>query len=248
MSTLLCRVKAGALPRHVAIIMDGNGRWASARGLPPAAGHQAGAHAAERLIRFVSSRLDIPFLTLFAFSSENWQRPRTEVDDLMDLLARFIEEKLPEFRDAGIRLRVIGDVRRLPGELQSLVRRAMEQTKGGMGLGLTVALGYGSRDEIAEAARRAAQDAVAGRLSCDAIDEAVLAARLATSELPDPDLILRTSGEMRLSNFLLWQSAYAELAFPETLWPDFTPAQLLAVIEDYQRRHRRFGRREGEAS
>lgn len=244
MATLLGRVQAGALPTHVAIIMDGNGRWAAARGLSRAVGHQAGACAAERLIRFVAERVSIPFLTLFAFSSENWGRPKAEVDDLMDLLAGFIEDRLPEFRDGGIRLRVVGETGRFPGPLQALVRRATEETRNGERLTLTVALSYGSRIELAVAARRAAQDVCEGRLALSDLDEGALAARLETVGLPDPDLIVRTSGEMRLSNFLLWQAAYAELYFTDTLWPDFRPAEFLSAIADYQKRDRRFGRTE----
>lgn len=242
MATLLGRVQAGALPTHVAIIMDGNGRWAAARGLSRAAGHQAGACAAERLIRFVVERVPIPFVTLFAFSSENWDRPKAEVDDLMDLLAGFIEDRLPEFRDGGIRLRVVGETARLPASLEALVRRAAEETRDGKRLTVTIALSYGSRHELAVAARRAAQDVCEGRLALSDLDERALAARLETAELPDPDLILRTSGEMRLSNFLLWQAAYAELYFTDTLWPDFCPAEFLAAVADFQRRDRRFGR------
>jgi undecaprenyl diphosphate synthase len=241
MKPLLQRVKERPLPRHVAIIMDGNGRWATARGLPRTAGHQAGAHATERLIRFVGERLGLEYVTLFAFSSENWQRPRDEVDFLMDLLERFIEEKLREFTEAGIRLRVIGDVGSLPDALRRLVARAVEQTAGGSNLCLTIALSYGARQELVRACARIVEEAVRGGLEVANLTEEDISSRLFTAGVPDPDLIIRTSGEMRLSNFLLWQSAYAELWFTDVLWPDFSPAELVRAIDDFQRRQRRYG-------
>lgn len=246
MTTLLERVKEGVTPRHVAIIMDGNGRWAEARGLPRTAGHQAGALAAERLIRFLGARLEIPYLTLFAFSSENWSRPQPEVAFLMELLNDFIRSRLAEFVEAGIRLRVIGDLSRVPAALRREVDGALAATARNDRLRLTIALSYGGRQEIVAAARRIAADAAAGRLCPEAIDERVFAEYLETSDVPDPDLVIRTSGEERLSNFLLWQSAYAELHFSRALWPDFTPAEFLKVLEEYQSRSRRFGAVEGD--
>jgi len=241
MRTLLEEVGAGSLPRHVAIIMDGNGRWAEARGLARVSGHEAGALATERLIRFLGARLPIPYITLFAFSSENWARPPAEVAFLMHLLGDFIRARLDEFAEAGIRLRVIGERGRLPLELQREVDRALVATGSNRRMHLTIALGYGSRHEIAEAARRIAADAAAGRLEPQAVTETSFARYLETSEIPDPDLVIRTSGEERLSNFLLWQSAYAELYFTRTLWPDFTPAEFLRALNDYESRNRRFG-------
>ncbi len=245
MTTLLERVKEGVTPQHVAIIMDGNGRWAEARGLPRTAGHQAGALAAERLIRFLGARLEIPYLTLFAFSSENWSRPQPEVAFLMELLNDFIRSRLAEFVEAGIRLRVIGDLSRVPAALRREVDGALAATANNDRLRLTIALSYGGRQEIVAAARRIAADAASGHLRPEAIDERVFAEYLETSDVPDPDLVIRTSGEERLSNFLLWQSAYTELYFSRALWPDFTPAEFLKALEEYQSRSRRFGAVEG---
>ncbi len=239
--TLLDRVKAGRLPQHVGIIMDGNGRWAAARGLPRTAGHQAGALAAERLIRFLGARLTIPYLTLFAFSSENWTRPRAEVTFLMELLRDFIHSRLSEFVEAGIQLRVIGDLARMPEVLRCEVRNALDATAKNDRLHLTIALSYGARQEIAAAARRIAAEAAAGRVRPEAVDESLFASYLEAPDVPDPDLVIRTSGEERLSNFLLWQAAYAELYFAQASWPDFTPAKFLQALAEYQRRSRRFG-------
>lgn len=241
MSTLIERVKDAGLPRHVALIMDGNGRWAKARGLPRAAGHQAGAQAAERLIRFVGRRLGLKCLTLFAFSTENWNRSTAEVDFLMDLLDQFIAEKLKEFVSEGVRLVVSGKLEDLPKRLQKTVAYAIEQTADNDRLVLNVALNYGSRQEIVRACREIVRAAVAGQLHPEDLDEATFTRFLYTDGIPDPDLIIRTSGEIRLSNFLLWQGAYAELFFTDTLWPDFTPAELLEAISSFQKRKRRFG-------
>ncbi len=241
MKTLLDQVNEGDLPRHIAIIMDGNGRWAKARGLPRTAGHQAGALAAERLIRFVGARISIPYITLFAFSSENWDRPQTEVSYLMNLLADFIRSKLAEFVEAGIQLRVIGDLGRVPDTLRQEVESAVAATAANDRLRLTIALSYGARQELAAAAQRIAREAAEGRLEPGQVDERAIADRLETSGIPDPDLVIRTSGEERLSNFLLWQAAYAELCFTDVLWPDFTPAELVRCVAIYQARQRRFG-------
>ncbi|HCP32570.1 TPA: isoprenyl transferase [Candidatus Acetothermia bacterium] len=241
MSTLIKQVRADGLPRHVAVIMDGNGRWAKARGLPRVAGHQAGAQAAERLIRFAGGKLGLKNLTLFAFSTENWNRPAEEVDFLMHLLDQFITEKLKEFIREGVRLIVSGDLGGLPSQIRETVRNAIEQTAQNDRLLLNVALNYGARQEIVRACQRVASAAVAGKLNLVELDENSFACFLYTDGIPDPDIIIRTSGEMRLSNFLLWQAAYAELYFTGTLWPDFTPAELLKTIASYQKRERRFG-------
>jgi undecaprenyl diphosphate synthase len=241
MKTLLEQVNEVGLPRHVAIIMDGNGRWAKARGLPRTAGHEAGALAAERLIRFAGARLPIPYITLFAFSSENWARPRSEVGYLMNLLADFLHSKLDEFIEAGIQLRVIGDLGRVPDALRREVETAVAATAANARLRLTIALSYGARQELAAAAQRIAREAADGRLQPNEVDEHTIADRLETSGIPDPDLVIRTSGEERLSNFLLWQAAYAELCFTDVLWPDFTPAELVHCVAVYQARQRRFG-------
>ena len=241
MKTLVDQVKGAGLPRHVAVIMDGNGRWAKARGLPRTAGHQAGAQAAEDLVRFSVGKLGLEYLTLYAFSAENWSRPEAEISYLMDLLKGFIEAKLEEFVDGGIRLRTIGDIDGLPRPVREAVRRAVDATVAGTALNLTIALNYGARQEVASAVARISRDVAAGRLKPDDVDEETVSRCLQTADLPDPDLIVRTSGEMRLSNFLLWQAAYAELVFTDTLWPDFTPAEFVRSIAEYQRRERRFG-------
>jgi len=241
MSTLIERVQDAGLPRHVALIMDGNGRWANVHGLPRTAGHQAGAQAAERLIRFAGRQLGLNYLTLFAFSTENWNRSTAEVDFLMDLLDQFIAEKLKEFVAEGVRLVVSGELEDLPKRLQETVAYAIEQTAANDRLVLNVALNYGSRQEVVRACRQIVRAAVAGQLRPEDLDEATFTRFLYTNGIPDPDLIIRTSGEMRLSNFLLWQGAYAELFFSDTLWPDFTPAELLEAISNFQKRERRFG-------
>ena len=241
MPSLIEKVKAEGLPEHVALIMDGNGRWAKQRGLMRTAGHEAGATAAERIIRFAGGELGLACLTLFAFSTENWERPREEVDFLMDLLDSFIADKLEEFVAEGVRLVLSGDLSMLPTRLRDTVSDAAEKTSGGDGLLLNVALNYGSRQEIVRACRKIAREVAAGSIGAEDIDEARLAGYLYTKGIPDPDIVIRTSGEMRLSNFLLWQLAYAELYFTDTLWPDFSPDELLEAIVAYQRRDRRFG-------
>ena len=241
MNTLVERVVEAGVPRHVALIMDGNGRWAAARNLPRAAGHRAGAETAERLVRFVGRRLRIEYLTLFAFSTENWTRPQSEIDDLMDLLRHFIDEKIEEFVDAGIRLRVIGEIDGLPPKLAETVRRSVDRTAGGEKLHLTIALNYGGRQDLVRACRALAEGLAAGSLSPGDIDEGGLSNHLYTAGIPDPDLIIRTSGETRLSNFLLWQAAYAELHFTKTYWPGFTPAEFVQILALFQDGERRFG-------
>jgi undecaprenyl diphosphate synthase len=241
LKTLVERVVEAGVPRHVALIMDGNGRWAAGHGLPRSAGHRAGAEAAERLVRFVGRKLGIEYLTLFAFSTENWTRPQEEIDDLMDLLRHFIDDKIGEFVDAGIRLRVIGEVDELPPSLAATVREAIRRTEAGAKLHLTIALNYGARQEIVRACREIGHALTAGTLTASDVNEEIVAKHLLTAEIPDPDLIIRTSGETRLSNFLLWQAAYAELHFTKTLWPGFTPAELVLTLAAFQERERRFG-------
>lgn len=234
-------VKARGLPHHVAIIMDGNGRWAKQRGLVRTAGHQAGAQAAERLIRFVGRQLGLKYLTLFAFSVENWNRPAAEVDFLMDLLEQFIAEKLQEFIGEGVRLCVSGDVKGLPVRVRETIARAIGETAKNDRLNLNIALNYGSRQEILGACQMIVRAVQLGELDLKMLDLEVFSKFLYTKDIPDPDLIIRTSGEMRLSNFLLWQAAYSELYFTDTLWPDFAPEELLSAIAAYQERDRRFG-------
>ncbi len=231
---------SGGAPRHVAIIMDGNGRWARARGLPRLAGHRRGAEAVRQAVR-AAAELGIGYLTLYSFSSENWKRPLDEVNDLMGLLRWYLRSEIAELHAANVRLKVIGNRRRLAPDIVSLIAGAEQQTGANTGLTLVVALSYGAREEIVAAAQALARQAAAGALPPEAIDEAAVEAVLHTAGIPDPDLIIRTSGEQRLSNFLLWQAAYAEFLFVDTLWPDFTKADLEAAVAEFQRRHRRYG-------
>ena len=227
-------------PVHVAIIMDGNGRWARARGLPRTVGHQRGAEAVRRTVRG-AGELGISYLTLFGFSSENWKRSPTEIDDLMGLLRYYLRSEIAELDRNGVRLRVIGESERLADDIVDLIRDAETKTRNNRRLNLTVALSYGGRSEIALAAKRIAQAVEAGRLTIDDIDEATFARHLLTVGIPDPDLIIRTSGEQRVSNFLLWQSAYAELVFLDRLWPDFSKEDLEHAVHEFNRRDRRYG-------
>ncbi len=228
------------LPRHIAIIMDGNGRWARLRGLPRAAGHRAGAEAVRRTLRSCIER-GIGHLTIFAFSSENWRRPREEIDDLMGLLRFYLDKEIPNLRGRGIRLRFIGDRSLLAPDILAIMEKAESATAAEARLTATVALNYGARDEIVRTARELAAACGRGKLRAEEIDERLFASRLDTAGLPDPDLVVRTSGEQRLSNFLAWQAAYAELLFVPVLWPDFGRADLDAAIDEFQRRDRRYG-------
>ncbi len=227
-------------PTHVAIIMDGNGRWASARGLPRSLGHRKGADAVREVVKGCRE-MGIGYLTLYAFSSENWKRPASEVLDLMDLLRLYIRREIDELDRNGVRIRIIGDRSRLAADIVDLVERAETRTAANRGLTLVIALNYGSQNEIVAACRKLAAEAAAGRLDPAAIDADLFARHLETADIPDPDLVIRTSGEQRLSNFLLWQSAYAELAFIDTLWPDFDRNHLARAVADFQRRERRYG-------
>ena len=228
------------LPRHIAIIMDGNGRWAQSRGLPRIAGHRRGAEAVRRTLT-AAGELGIPYLTLFGFSSENWKRPLGEVDDLMGLLRHYLRGEIAELHRGGVRLRVIGERGRLSPDIVAMIENAEALTRDNPGVNLTVALSYGGRAEIVAAARAIAAEAAAGRLAAAAVDEALIAGHLFTADLPDPDLLIRTSGEQRISNFLLWQCAYAEFVFSPTLWPDFGRADLEQAIAEYAGRDRRYG-------
>jgi undecaprenyl diphosphate synthase len=231
----------GTVPRHVAIIMDGNGRWARERGLDRSAGHQAGARSVREAVE-ASLHSGVEVLTLFAFSQENWQRPPAEIDALMTLLEEYIASEAEELHREGVTVRMLGDLDRLAPSSRAAVDRIESATRGGNRLALNVCISYGSRAEIVRAARRLAGKVAAGELQPSAIDEAAFAAELYTAEWPDPDLLVRTSGEMRISNFLLWQVAYAELHVTPVLWPDFTREDFYAAILDFQRRDRRFGR------
>lgn len=231
---------AGALPRHVAIIMDGNGRWAKQRFLPRIEGHRQGVAAVRRVTR-AARALGIEALTLYAFSSENWRRPDEEIGDLMGLMRLFISSDLNELVRENVRLRVIGNYRRFSADIVALVDDALARTATNTGPILVIALNYGAHAELAAAARTLAQQAVAGQIDVAAIDEAAIERQLDTNDLPPLDLLIRTSGECRLSNFLLWQAAYAELLFVDTLWPDFDEACLAAAVASFGRRQRRFG-------
>lgn len=228
------------LPSHVAIIMDGNGRWASRRGLPRIAGHKRGV---ETVVAVVTSarNLGIRVLTLYAFSTENWSRPRAEVEALMGLLREYLRSQLGRMLEGGVRLRAIGRIEGLPPVVREELAAAEAATAGNTAMTLQLALNYGGRQEIVDAARSIARDAAAGRLAPEEVDEELFSSRLYTSGLPDPDLVIRTSGEMRLSNFLLWQVSYAELYVTDVLWPDFDEAEFLRAVKAYQARERRFG-------
>lgn len=228
------------LPSHVAIIMDGNGRWANRRNLPRVAGHRAGVEAVRASVE-TCARLGIPVLTLYAFSTENWKRPRGEVDTLWRLLDHYVVEELPNLIEHGIRLRAIGRIEPLPVQVRRRIAEAERGTAHNRGLLVNLALNYSGRAEIVDAVNAALEAAGRRGRKGASIDEELLAAHLYTAGLPDPDLLIRTSGEMRLSNFLLWQIAYSELYVTETLWPDFRRSDLLEAILDYQRRDRRFG-------
>ncbi len=226
--------------RHIAIIMDGNGRWAAERGLPRVEGHRQGVESVRRTVE-AALDLGISHLTLFSFSSENWARPKQEISDLFGLLRRFIRRDLADLHKNGVKIHVIGTRAGLAPDLLRLIDDAVELTKNNTALNLIVAFNYGARDEIARAARRIAEAAAGGSLAPSEVTEERFASFLDTADLPDPDLLIRTSGELRLSNFLLWQLAYAEFVFIDTYWPDFTREQLEAAIDEYHRRSRRFG-------
>jgi len=228
------------MPRHVAIIMDGNGRWAAARGLPRVEGHRRGVEALRKTVR-AARELGISVLTIYSFSSENWSRPASEIRDLLSLLRRFVRNDLAELHRSNVRVRIIGERDDLAADIRALLQEAEDLTRDNDGLTLVVAFNYGARQEIARAARRLAEEVAAGRLESAAITPELLGRHLDAPDLPDPDVIIRTSGEQRLSNFLLWQSAYSELVFVPVNWPDFDRAALQGAIAEYQRRERRFG-------
>jgi undecaprenyl diphosphate synthase len=227
-------------PVHVAIIMDGNGRWARARGLPRTAGHQKGAEAVKKAVK-AAVAMGVSYLTLFGFSSENWKRPENEVKDLMGLLRYHLRNEVDELSREGIRFRVIGTRERLAADIVGLIDEAERRTAGNTRLTLTVALSYGGRAEITAATRRIAERVANGTLRVEDIDEAEIRRHLFTADMPDPDLLIRTSGEQRISNFLLWQLAYCELVFTDTLWPEFTGEDFKDAVREYLGRERRYG-------
>ena len=233
-------LSAFAMPRHVAIIMDGNGRWASARGLPRGEGHRRGVEALRKTVR-AAGEMGISYLTIFSFSAENWSRPPSEIRDLMGLLRRFIRNDLAELHQSRVKVRVIGERDDLDPDIRRLLEEAEELTKDNDRLTLVVAFNYGARQEIARAAARISVKIKAGEIDPSAMTAELIGQNLDAPDLPDPDLIIRTSGEQRLSNFLLWQAAYSELVFVPTCWPDFDRAALESAIAEYHRRERRFG-------
>ena len=229
------------VPRHVAIIMDGNGRWAESRGLPRVAGHEEGARSVREIVR-ACRRKGVEALTLYSFSTENWRRPKTEVGALMSLLQRYVLEERQEILENGIRLRAIGQIDRLPIFVRTPLKALVRESRDNSGMTLNLALSYGGRAEIVDAVRSLADDVKRGRLRPSDIDEETISARLYTAGLPDPDLLIRTSGELRLSNFLLWQIAYAEIYVTDVAWPDFRSAELDAAFASFGARERRFGK------
>lgn len=227
-------------PAHVAIIMDGNGRWAKARGLPRVAGHRAGVEALRQTVR-AAGDLGVSWLTVYAFSSENWSRPKSEVSDLMGLLKLFIRRDLAELHQSGVKVRIIGDRSGLEGDIKMLLEEAETLTRGNTAFNLVIAFNYGARDEIVRAARGIAEKAAAGEMTPESITAESFSTFLDTADIPDPDLVIRTSGELRLSNFLLWQAAYSEFVFLPCFWPDFGRAHLSEALQQYAARERRFG-------
>lgn len=230
------------IPKHIAVIMDGNGRWAQQHGVPRAKGHEQGGQTVQRVIDLCRER-GVKWLTLYAFSTENWGRSKLEVTALMRMLVKYLYERLPEMMEKNVRLHAIGELYMLPKKAQEALKDVMEKTKGNTGLNTVLALSYGSRQEITAAARTLAQEVKEGKLDPEDITPELLSSRLYTAGMPDPDLLIRTSGEMRISNYLLWQISYAEIHVTDTLWPDFGRADFDAALTDYAARNRRYGKR-----
>jgi len=227
-------------PQHVAVIMDGNGRWAQAKGMFRTAGHRSGMEAVRRIVE-AAREIGLPYLTIFGFSAENWGRPVEEVEELMLLLRLYLRSEIADLHKNGVRLRVIGERSRLAPDIVNLIEHGESLTRDNSRLHFTVALSYGGRQDLVQAAQALARGAAAGHIKPEAIDQETISGQLWTSELPDPDLVIRTSGEQRISNFFLWQAAYAELVFLDTLWPDFSKADLEHAIREFRRRERRYG-------
>lgn len=234
------KVDAVNIPKHIAIIMDGNGRWAKQKGLPRIAGHREGMKVINKVVRR-ANELGVEILTLYAFSTENWKRPKTEVDYLMKLPERFLSVELPKLMEENVKVRLMGSIENLPEHTRNAVNKAVKETANNTGLILNFALNYGSRFEIVEAMKKISEQIEQGTLSANDVDESLFTAHLMTSELRDPDLLIRTSGEIRLSNFMLWQVAYSEFWFTDVLWPDFSELHLDEAITVYQKRARRYG-------
>lgn len=240
MDPLLSTSDPAGPPVHVAIIMDGNGRWAKQRNLPRTAGHKQGAESVRKAVRAAASA-GISYLTLFGFSSENWSRPRTEIQDLMGLLRLYLRAETAELHKNNVRIKIIGDRRKLPDDIVKLIEHSETTTANNTGLTAILALSYGGRQDITHAVQSLAQEVAAGRLAPEDIEEKSIDRALATAGIPDPDLLIRTSGEQRISNFLIWQLAYTEFVFLDTLWPDFDERSLAEAVEEFQRRDRRYG-------
>ncbi len=240
---LLSKLDPKKLPQHIAIIMDGNGRWAKKRGLPRSAGHLAGVKTVRRIVE-TSSNIGVKFLTMYAFSTENWKRPKDEVSTIMSLFKIYLKKEISTFNKNDVRLNVIGNTGELSDGLRKIMNNALKKTSANKGLTFTLAINYGSREEITNAVKNIVNDVEKGIISRD-INESVISRYLYTSDLPDPDLLIRTSGEMRISNFLLWQLSYAEIWVTNTYWPDFEQAEYIKAILDYQNRQRRFGKHNG---
>jgi len=239
--SLIEKLDHNRLPAHIAIIMDGNGRWAKARGLDRSEGHKEGVEAIRRVVK-AASATSVKYLTLYAFSTENWRRPADEVSGLMDLMVYALTRETAELKKNGVRIVAIGNVERLPDNVREILQECIQETAGGRRLTLVIALSYSSKWELTEAVRKISDDIEAGILRKEDISEDTICNYLTTRDLPDPDLLIRTGGEQRISNFLLWQSAYAEFYFTETYWPDFNDEELYKAIVDYQKRERRFGK------
>jgi undecaprenyl diphosphate synthase len=239
-STSLAELKSKKLPAHIAMIMDGNGRWAKKRLLNRINGHEKGAETVRTVVR-TCRQLGIPYLTLYAFSTENWQRPKAEIEALMVILKNFLQTELSEMMENNIRLRAIGQVEKLPTDVRQELNDTMAVTRGNSGMSLILALSYGGRAEIVRMVQAIAEKIRSGRIEPQAVNAELIAEHLYTRDIPDPDLLIRTSGEMRISNFLLWQIAYTEIFVTPTLWPDFSEDELLQILKDYQNRERRFG-------
>jgi undecaprenyl diphosphate synthase len=239
--TLLEQIDKSRVPQHIAIIMDGNGRWAKRQGLDRSFGHRAGIDSLHNTLE-AAKAAGVKFVTVYTFSTENWNRPKEEVDLLMGLICFGVERETPGMIRNGVRLEVVGDLSRIPTDVRARMQQCVDDTAGGKDITLVIALSYSARWELTEMARRVAAEAAAGTLNPQEIDEQTVASRLAMAKYPDPDLLIRTGGEQRISNFLLWQIAYSELYFCDTYWPDFTPDCLYKAILDYQSRERRFGK------
>lgn len=246
LSDRIAKIKSREIPAHVAIIMDGNGRWAKRRNLPRIAGHHEGMKTVRKITR-VANEIGIKVLTLYAFSTENWKRPKIEIDFLMKLPGEFLSTYLPELIEQNVKVEMIGDFAMLPEHTKDAIRTAMEQTANNTGMTLNFAMNYGSRLELVESVKEIAKLAAKGVIEFEEINESLIESHLMTAHLPEPDLLIRTSGEVRLSNFMLWQLAYAEFSFTDVLWPDFDEVCMISAIEEYQSRNRRFGSVEGES-